>query len=155
MKVLCAFIWWLSWWSICFRDWQKEIIRELFEIKEDGSYKHHTAYISSLKEMERQNLLSFGSLWIAWIWKQCSYHSSSCFKLWSSWSCFGSAKAMIQMVNYDCFVDVLERKIIVKDNPNAYILRVPCVAGQNDGLRPAPLGSLMRSTKWLATRKSY
>ena len=38
------------------------------------------------------------------------------------------------------FVDVQERKIIVKDNPNAYILRVPCVAGQNDGLRPAPFG---------------
>ena len=38
------------------------------------------------------------------------------------------------------FVDIQERKIIVKDNPNAYILRVPCVAGQNDGLRPAPFG---------------
>ena len=52
---------------------------------------------------------------------------------------FGSAKAMIQM-ELRHFVDIQERKIIVKDNPNAYILRVPCVAGQNDGLRPAPFG---------------
>ena len=28
------------------RDWQKEIINELFELREDGTFKHHTAYIS-------------------------------------------------------------------------------------------------------------
>ena len=48
------------------RDWQKEIIRELFEIKEDGSYKHHTAYISLPKGMERQNLLEL------WQFMDCS-----------------------------------------------------------------------------------
>ena len=31
----------------------------------------------------------------------------------------------------------MERKIALKDNPNAQILRVPCVAGVNDGMRPS------------------
>ena len=39
------------------RDWQKEIINELFELKPDGSYKHHTAYISLPKGNGKSILL--------------------------------------------------------------------------------------------------
>ena len=35
------------------------------------------------------------------------------------------------------YADLMERKIVLKDNPNAVILRVPCVAGVNDGMRPS------------------
>jgi len=47
---------------------------------------------------------------------------------------------MIQNGELRHFVDLQERKIILKDNPNGYILRVPTVGGGNDGLRPAPFG---------------
>ena len=35
------------------------------------------------------------------------------------------------------YADLMERKIALKDNPQAVILRVPCVAGVNDGMRPS------------------
>ena len=123
------------------RDWQKEIIRELFEIKEDGSYKHHTAYISLPKGNGKTELA--GALAVYGLLGSgnnapiipvvaSSYDQADLV--------FSSAKAMITNGELRHFVDVQERKIIVKDNPSAYILRVPCVAGQNDGLRPAPFG---------------
>ena len=123
------------------RDWQKEIIRELFELREDGSFKHHTAYISLPKGNGKTELA--GALAVYGLLGSgnnapiipvvaSSYDQADLV--------FGSAKAMITNGELRHFVDVQERKIIVKDNPNAYILRVPCVAGQNDGLRPAPFG---------------
>ena len=123
------------------RDWQKEIIRELFEIKEDGSYKHHTAYISLPKGNGKTELA--GALAVYGLLG--SGNASPIIPVVASSYdqadlVFGSAKAMIQNSELRHFVDIQERKIIVKDNPNAYILRVPCVAGQNDGLRPAPFG---------------
>ena len=95
----------------------------------------------SQKEMEKQNLLEL------WQFMDClgSGNNAPIIPVVASSYdqadlVFGSAKAMIQNGELRHFVDVQERKIIVKDNPNAYILRVPCVAGQNDGLRPAPFG---------------
>ena len=39
------------------RDWQKEIIREMFTVREDGSFKYHTPISLHQKEMENQKLL--------------------------------------------------------------------------------------------------
>lgn len=123
------------------RDWQKEIIRELFELREDGSFKHHTAYISLPKANGKTELA--GALAVYGLLGSgnpapiipvvaSSYDQAELV--------FGSAKAMISNGELRHYVDLQERKIVVKDNPNAYILKVPCVAGQNDGLRPAPFG---------------
>lgn len=126
---------------IVLRDWQKELIRELFQLREDGSYKHHTAYISTPKsngKTELAGMLACYGLFGA------GNPSPIIPVVASSYDqadlVFGSAKAMISNGELRHFVDLQERKITVKDNPNAYILRVPCVAGQNDGLRPAPFG---------------
>ena len=126
---------------IVLRDWQKEIIRELFELREDGSFKHHTAYISTPKSNGKTELAGM----LAVYGLLGSGNASPIIPVVASSYdqadlVFGSAKAMIQNSELRHFVDIQERKIIVKDNPNAYILRVPCVAGQNDGLRPAPFG---------------
>ena len=126
---------------IVLRDWQKEIIRELFELREDGSFKHHTAYISTPKSNGKTELAGM----LAVYGLLGSGNPSPIIPVVASSYdqadlVFSSAKAMIQNSELKHFVDIQERKIIVKDNPNAYILRVPCVAGQNDGLRPAPFG---------------
>ena len=100
------------------REWQKEILRELFEIKEDGSYKHHTAYISLPKGNGKTELA--GALAVYGLLGSgnnapiipvvaSSYDQADLV--------FGSAKAMIQNGELRHFV-----------------------AGQNDGLRPAPFG---------------
>ena len=39
------------------RDWQKEIIRELFELREDGSLNTTQHIYPLLNQMEKQNLL--------------------------------------------------------------------------------------------------
>lgn len=123
------------------REWQKEMIRELFELREDGSYKHHTAYISLPKgngkteiagALAVYGLLGSGNSAPIIPVVASSYDQADLV--------FGSAKAMIQNGELRHFVELQERKIILKDNPNGYILRVPTVGGGNDGLRPAPFG---------------
>ena len=121
------------------REWQKEIIRELFEVRDDGSFKHHTAYISLPKANGKTELA--GALAVYGLLGSgnpaplipvvaSSYDQADLV--------FGSAKAMISNGELRHFVDLQDRKIVVKDNPTAHILRVPCIAGGNDGLRPSP-----------------
>ena len=123
------------------RDWQKEIINELFELKPDGSYKHHTAYISLPKGNGKTELA--GALAVYGLLGS-QINAPIIPVVASSYDqadlVFSSAKAMIENGELKYYCDVQERKIIVKDNPLAYILKVPCVGGQNDGLRPAPFG---------------
>ena len=121
------------------RDWQKEIIRELFELRPDGSFKHHTAYLSLPKGNGKTELA--GALAVFGLMGTdnpaplipvvaSSYDQSDLV--------FNSAKAMIMNGELKHFVDAYDRKIVLKDNPNGLITRVPCVAGVNDGLRPSP-----------------
>ena len=120
------------------RDWQKEIINELFELREDGSYKHHTAYISLPKANGKTELAGalavfglMGSQNVAPLIPvvASSYDQADLV--------FNSAKTMIMNGELRHFVDAMERKIVLSDNPSAQIVRVPCVAGVNDGLRPS------------------
>ena len=121
------------------RDWQKEIIRDLFELRSDGSFKHHTAYISLPKGNGKTELA--GALAVFGLMGTdnpaplipvvaSSYDQADLV--------FNSAKAMIMNGELKHFVDAYDRKIVLKDNPNGLITRVPCVAGVNDGLRPSP-----------------
>ena len=120
------------------RDWQKEIINELFELREDGTFKHHTAYISLPKGNGKTELAGalavfglMGSQNVAPLIPvvASSYDQADLV--------FNSAKTMIQNGDLRHFVEAMERKIVLKENPNAQIVRVPCVAGVNDGMRPS------------------
>ena len=43
---------------LALRDWQKEITREMFTVREDGSFKYHTAYISTPKGNGKSEIAS-------------------------------------------------------------------------------------------------
>jgi len=120
------------------RDWQKEILLDMFEIREDGSFKYHTAYISTPKGNGKSEIAS--ALAVAGLMGlnqtapliplvASSYDQADIV--------FSSAKQMIQNGELRHYADLMERKIVLKDNPQAQILRVPCVAGVNDGMRPS------------------
>ena len=101
---------------IVLRDWQKEIIRELFELREDGSFKYHTAYISTPKSNGKTELAGM----LAVYGLLGSGNASPIIPVVASSYdqadlVFGSAKAMIQNSELRHFVDIQERKIIVKD----------------------------------------
>ena len=82
------------------RDWQKEIINELFELKPDGSYKHHTAYISLPKGNGKTELA--GALAVYGLLGS-QINAPIIPVVASSYDqadlVFSSAKAMIRMVN--------------------------------------------------------
>ncbi len=120
------------------RDWQKQILIDMFELREDGSFKYHTAYISTPKGNGKSEIAS--ALAVAGLMGlnqtapliplvASSYDQADIV--------FSSAKQMIQNGELRHFADLMERKIALKDNPQAQILRVPCVAGVNDGMRPS------------------
>ena len=121
------------------REWQKQILKELYELRSDGSFKHHTAYISLPKGNGKTELA--GALAVFGLMGTnnpaplipvvaSSYDQADLV--------FNSAKSMIMSGELRHFVDAYDRKIVLKDNPNGMIMRVPCVAGVNDGLRPSP-----------------
>ena len=120
------------------RDWQKEIILEMFAIRDDGSFKYHTAYISTPKGNGKSEIAS--ALAVAGLMGlnqtapliplvASSYDQADIV--------FSSAKQMIANGELRHYAELMERKIALKDNPQAVILRVPCVAGVNDGMRPS------------------
>ena len=111
---------------------------DMFEIREDGSFKYHTAYISTPKRKWKiRNSISFSGCRSDGTKSNSSPNSFSCKFIRPSDIVFSSAKQMIQNGELRHYADLMERKIVLKDNPQAQILRVPCVAGVNDGMRPS------------------
>ncbi len=120
------------------RDWQKEILLEMFSTREDGSFKYHTAYISTPKGNGKSEMASA----LAVVGLMGLNQTAPLIPLVASSYdqadiVFSSAKQMIANGELRHFADLMERKIALKDNPQAVILRVPCVAGVNDGMRPS------------------
>jgi len=120
------------------RDWQKEILLEMFALREDGTFKYHTCYISTPKGNGKSEMASA----LAVVGLMGLNQTAPLIPLVASSYdqadiVFSSAKQMIANGELRHYAELMERKIALKDNPQAVILRVPCVAGVNDGMRPS------------------